>query len=205
MIELYNDDCMNVMAEYPDNHFDLTIVDPPYGNEKASQAPSRIAKYGQIKTANDLKPNEAYFSELFRVSRNQVIWGYNHLSDLLPKTKEFVFWFKHQPVTTYSDGELAWTSFTKTAKCFNYPYYGSINADLNRIHPTQKPVKLYDWLLTNYAEPGQKILDTHLGSGSSAIAAHYFGVDFVGIEIDSDYFNAAKARIDQETKQVALL
>jgi site-specific DNA-methyltransferase (adenine-specific) len=106
-------------------------------------------------------------------------------------------------VTTYSDGELAWTSFKKTAKCFNYPFFGSNGADLNRIHPTQKPVKLYEWLYDNYAEKGQKILDTHLGSGSNAIAAHYAQMgEFVGIELDSDYFNAAKARIEHETKQI---
>ena len=117
-------DCMEFMATLPDNAFDLAIVDPPYGIEKAFSATSRVAKYGQLKTANDLKPNAHYFTELFRVSKNQIIWGYNHLSNMLPSTKEFIFWYKHQPVDTYSDGELAWTSGTKTAKCFDYAYFG---------------------------------------------------------------------------------
>jgi site-specific DNA-methyltransferase (adenine-specific) len=123
---------------------------------------------------------------------------------LLPSTKEFVFWFKHQPVLTYSDGELAWTSFNKTAKCFDFPFFGATGADIQKIHPTQKPVILYQWLLENYAKPGQKILDTHLGSGSSAIAAHYFGVDFVGTELDKDYYDAACKRFELATAQTTL-
>ena len=203
-LNLINDDCMSVMRDYPDNYFDLAIVDPPYGMEnKKGQATSRIKKYGQLKTVNDAKPCDQYIVELMRCSKNQIIWGYNHLSDILPSCREFIFWFKHQPVPTYSDGELAWTSFQKTAKCFNYPFFGSHGADVKRIHPTQKPIKLYEWLYDNYAEKGQKILDTHLGSGSNAIAAHYAEMgEFVGIELDADYFNSAKARIKQETKQV---
>ena len=194
---------MEYMKDQPDNAFNLAIVDPPYGMEnKKGQATSRIKKYGQLETVNNLPPNEKYFIELFRVSKNQIIWGYNHLSDMLPNCREFIFWYKHQPVKTYSDGELAWTSFEKTAKCFDFPFFGNINSDILRIHPTQKPVKLYQWLLTNYAKEGDKILDTHLGSGSSAIAAHYGGFDFVGCELDEDYFKAAKKRIDEETKQV---
>lgn len=122
--EYYNEDCMTGMCRYPDNYFDLAIVDPPYGIEKAFQATSRIAKYGQLETVNDERPTKQFFDELKRVSKNQIVWGFNHLCDLLPPTKEFIFWYKHQPVTTYSDGELAWTSFTKTAKCFDYPYWG---------------------------------------------------------------------------------
>ena len=140
-----NIDCMEYMATLHDNAFDLAIVDPPYGIEKAFSATSRVAKYGQLKTANDLKPSAYYFTELFRVSKNQIIWGYNHLSNMLPSTKEFIFWYKHQPVDTYSDGELAWTSFTKTAKCFDYPFFGTNGSDQDgRIHPTQKPVALYE-------------------------------------------------------------
>ena len=110
------------------------------------------------------------------VSKNQIIWGYNHLSDMLPTCKEFLFWFKHQPVASYADGELAWTSFTKTARCIDLPYIGSYNADKQRIHPTQKPVKLYAWILNNYAQPGMKILDTFGGSMSSMIACHRGGM-----------------------------
>ena len=121
---------------------------------------------------------------------------------MLPSCREFIFWYKNNPVPTYSDGELAWTSFDKTAKCYYLPYFGSHNADLQRIHPTQKPVKLYDWIYDNYAEKGQRILDTHLGSGSNAIAAHYAGMEFVGCELDKDYFNAAVDRFKKETAQI---
>ena len=203
-VELLHGDCMDYMRTLPDKAFDLAIVDPPYGIEKGNKAPSRVQKHGQLNTENDLKPCSKYFSELFRISENQVIWGYNHLSDFLPSTKEFVFWFNHQPIPTYSDGELAWTSFKKTAKCFDYPFFGSTGADIQKIHPKQKPVILYQWLLENYAKPGQKILDTHLGSGSSAIAAHYFGVDFVGIELDPDYYAAACKRFKEATAQTTL-
>ena len=121
----YNMDCMAGMKEFPDKYFDLAIVDPPYGIERfKNNAISRIKKYGDLRTVNDFKPNAEYFSELARVSKNQIIWGYNHLSDMLPPTKEFVFWYKHQPVDSYSDGELAWTSFNKTAKCFDFAYFG---------------------------------------------------------------------------------
>jgi site-specific DNA-methyltransferase (adenine-specific) len=193
---------MEYMATLEDNAFDLAIVDPPYGIEKGFSATSRVAKYGQMKTVNDMKPKHDYFSELERVSANRIVWGWNHMSDMLPPTKEFIFWYKHQPVKTYSDGEIAWTSFDKTAKCFDHPYWGSHNADNKRIHPTQKPIALYKWLLKNYAEPGMRILDTHLGSGSSAIAAHYGGFDFVGCELDPEYYKAACERFDRETRQI---
>ena len=169
---------------------------------KKGQATSRIKKYGQLASVNDYKPTEEYFEHLFRVSKNQIIWGYNHLSDLLPSCREFIFWYKNNPVPTYSDGELAWSSFQKTAKCFNHPYFGAINADVIRIHPTQKPVKLYDWLLSNYAKEGDRILDTHLGSGSSAIAAHYGGFEFVGCELDEDYYKSAVERFGSSTAQI---
>lgn len=120
----YNMDCLEAVRKMKDNEFDLAVVDPPYGvNRFLNNQPTRLNKYGSMQTANDLKPTAQYFKELFRVSKNQIIWGYNHLSDLLPSTKEFIFWYKHQPVDTYSDGELAWTSFDKTAKCFDYPFF----------------------------------------------------------------------------------
>lgn len=205
-IKLLNMDNMEYMATVPDKYFDLAIVDPPYGMEnKKGQATSRIKKYGQLSSVNDWKPTDEYFKELFRVSREQIIWGYNHLSDMLPSCREFLFWYKNNPVPTYSDGELAWTSFQKTSKCINIPYFGAINADIIRIHPTQKPVKLYNWLLTNYAAKGQKILDTHNGSGSHAISAHYYGVgEFVGLEIDDKYFMESIERFKQETAQESL-
>lgn len=200
----YNADCMEALKGYPDKYFDLAVVDPPYGIEKAFSATSRIAKYGQMKTVNDTKPTEEYFRQLFRVSKNQIIWGYNHLSDMLPSTKEFIFWFKHQPVDTYSDGELAWTSFKKTAKCFDFPFFGGVNTESDRFHPTQKPVALYAWIYSKYAKPGDKILDTHLGSGSSRIAAYDANLDFVGYEIDPEYFAKQEERFNRHAAQISL-
>lgn len=198
----YNVDCMEYMRTLPDKAFDLAVVDPPYGIEKGFSATSRIAKYGQMASVNDQKPTQEYFEELFRVSKNQIIFGYNHLSNMLPPTKEFIFWYKHQPVDTYSDGELAWTSLKKTAKCFDYPFFGGTGADKDgRIHPTQKPVALYAWIYSHYARPSDKILDTHLGSGSSRIAAYDAGLDFVGCEIDPDYFKAQEERFKEHTAQ----
>ncbi len=201
---LYNMDCMEGMRQFPDKYFELAIVDPPYGIEKDFKAQSRISKYGQTQTANDLKPNREYFKELFRVSNNQIIWGYNHLSDLLPSCKEFIFWFKHQPVISYADGELAWSSFKKSARCFDYPYFGNINAEDNRIHPMQKPVVLYEWLLKHYAKLGDKILDTHVGSASSLIACHNMGFEYIGFELDPDYFTKATERLEAVRAQQSL-
>ena len=156
----YNMDCLEAMRQMPDKAFDLAVVDPPYGvNRFLNNQPTRLNRYGSMATANDLKPTAEYFQQLFRVSKNQIIWGYNHLSDLLPTTKEFIFWYKHQCVESYSDGELAWTSFTKTAKCFDYPYRGAVGADHDRIHPTQKPVNLYVWIYATYAKKGYNMLD----------------------------------------------
>ena len=201
----YNIDCMEYMRSLPDKAFDLAVVDPPYGIEKGGSATSRIAKYGQMKSVNDQKPNDEYFKQLFRASKNQIIFGYNHISDMLPPTKEFLFWYKHQPVDTYSDGELAWTSFKKTAKCFDFPFFGGCGADKDgRIHPTQKPIALYAWIYSHYAKPGDKILDTHLGSGSSRIAAYDAGLDFVGCEIDPVYFKAQEERFAAHTAQTSL-
>ena len=201
MIELLDICCMEYMKTQPDNAFDLAIVDPEYGNNKGKNAPSRIRK--DMDKANDNPPDEKYFNELFRVSKNQIIWGGNYFK--LPPSRGFIFWYKHQPVNTYADGEFAWTSFDRNCKCFDYPFFGCHGIDKDgKIHPTQKPIVLYNWLLEAYAEKGQRILDTHLGSASSAIAAHYFGVDFVGCEIEGDFYKAAKERFDRETKQIAM-
>ena len=136
---------------------------------------------------------------MLRVSKNQIIWGGNYFVEHLYNSQGWVFWFK-QTGMTFADGELAWTSFQKATRCFKYPMGGGIG----KIHPTQKPVKLYDWILKNYSEKGQKILDTHLGSGSIAIACHYFGCDLVGVEIDEEYYNKAKERVDMLTRQEVL-
>lgn len=200
----YNVDCMEAMKKIPDKYFDLAIVDPPYGIETKGHAQDRFRMGKSLEKVNDAKPSKLYFDELFRVSKNQVIWGYNHLSDFLPSCREFIFWYKHNPVDTYADGELAWTSFNKTAVCFDYPYYGFVNREAGKFHPTQKPVVLYDWILNRYAKQGDKILDTHLGSGSSRIAAYNLEFDFVGFEIDKEYFDLQEKRFQEHTKQYNL-
>ena len=200
-----NRDCLEAMKEFPDKFFDLAVCDPPYSiNRFKNGETSRLRKYGSLKSVNDERPTKEYFDELFRVSKNQIVWGFNHLCDLLPPTTEFIFWYKHQPVETYSDGELAWTSFTKTAKCFDYAYFGNIGADTYRIHPTQKPVALYQWILSKYAKQGDKILDTHLGSGSSRIACYNGGFDFWGYEIDKEYFEKQEQRFENHTAQLRM-
>lgn len=199
-IELLHADCMEYMRGLPDKAFDLAIVDPPYGlGSKVVNSGGRFKRYHNGKGNWDLSvPAEDYFSELERVSKNRIIWGGNYFG--LPPTRCFVIWDKQQPEgVSFASCEYAWTDFDRSAKTF---YMRPQDADIIRIHPTQKPVKLYQWLLKNYAKPGDRILDTHLGSGSSAIAAHYSGFDFVGTELDKDYYNAAAARFNAETKQL---
>ena len=196
MIELLNMDCIDYLKTCKDNEFDLAIVDPPYGIEINKSG--RLGHYGgKGKKWDDEIPQDEYFQELKRVSKDQVIWGANYFK--MQPCKCFIIWDKQQPEgVSFASCEYAWTSFDSSAKT----YYQRPQGDINRIHPTQKPIKLYEWILTKYAKPEMKILDTHLGSGSSAIAAHYFGCDFVGIELDEDYFNAAKERIEQQTAQL---
>jgi site-specific DNA-methyltransferase (adenine-specific) len=201
-IELLNIDCMEYMRGLPDKAFDLAIVDPPYGIERfkdVKQSGNRVEAHFSSGAWNNNEVGDEYFSELFRISIEQIVWGFNHLCDRLPKTQGFVYWHKHQN-GNFSEGELAWCSIGN-GKFYDRPYQKDIG---NKIHPCQKPVQLYEWLLQNYAKQGDKILDTHLGSGSSAIAAHYGGFDFVGCELDTDYFNAAKQRFERETAQLAM-
>ena len=198
-------DNMEVMKTFDDNHFDLAIVDPPYG----IGAGGKSFKNGSSKTEkpyykdvcwDKVRPTEKYFRELRRVSKNQIIWGGNYFSDLLPAFRCFISWDKTIHGNSYADCELAWTSYDKVAR-----YYRENIAQTNsegRIHPTQKSVKLYKWLLKNYAKPGDKILDTHMGSGSIAIACHYSGNPLVACEIDEDYYTAALERIERETRQL---
>ena len=186
-------DCMEGMAAYPDKFFNLCIVDPPYGLEGRvteggnSNSQSRKFRESYRNKKWDTLPDEKYWNELFRVSRNQIVCGSNYFQ--MPPSRGIVFWDKKQRMPTFSSGELIWTSFDKPAKIFEFQ-----STDNNRFHPTQKPVALYEWLLRNYAKPGDKILDTHLGSGSSRIAAYKLGFDFYGFEIDKDYFDAADKR-----------
>jgi site-specific DNA-methyltransferase (adenine-specific) len=197
-------DCMEYMATLPDKAFDLAIVDPPYAWNSGNAFTSRLKKYGDL-SFNDHRPSSQYFSELKRVSSHQIIWGGNYFISDLHDTKCMIFWHKHQPVETYADGEMAWTSFAdKHCAIYDYKYFGAINREIDRFHPNQKPVALYEWLLTNYAKPGQRILDTHLGSGSSAIASNNLGFEMVGCELDEDYYEAACARVEQATKQERL-
>ena len=211
MIELLHTDCMSYMATLPDAAFDLAIVDPPYGIN-ADEVQNIQARNGRVSNGGKWKeykqtkwdaevPNQEYFAELRRVSKNQIVWGGNYYNLHLPGV---VVWYKGKN-GTMKDGELAKCSMN-TFKVFELSRVDAyINCQSVKIHPTQKPVKLYEWLLQQYAQPGMKVLDTHLGSGSAAIAAHYAGVDFVGCEIDADYWSAAKERFEAETRQMALL
>ena len=199
MIELINGDCMEYMRKMKDNEFDLAIVDPPYGIDINSSG--RLGHYGGKGKKWDSKiPDEKYFAELFRVSKNQIIWGGNYFN--MPPTRCFLIWDKEQPEdVSFASCEYAYTSFNKSAKTF---YKRPQNADDYRIHPTQKPVKLYEWLLDNYAKEGDKILDTHLGSGSIAIACHNRKFDLTGYEIDKEYYDAACKRYDFHKRQLTL-
>ena len=210
---IYNQDCMEAMKEMSDNQFDLAIVDPPYGigfgefnrtNKDSFGNRFKANKYKQGDWDNEI-PRDEFFYEVIRVSNNQIIWGGNYFPFLWKKgCRGFIFWYKGNPVPNFSDGELAWTSFNKVAKQFDYRYYGGLEGKTSaskKIHPTQKPVALYEWLLMNYAKEGDKILDTHLGSGSIAIACHNLGFELTGYEIDKEYFEAAKKRIEQHKQQ----
>tara|TARA_R110000782_G_scaffold245934_1_gene332674 strand:- start:49 stop:669 length:621 start_codon:yes stop_codon:yes gene_type:complete len=205
MIEMLNVDCMEYMAGLEDNAFELAIVDPPYGINASNMVmgKGKNKNWGKKRDWDKSIPDDKYFKELFRVSNKQIIWGGNYFD--LPCTGGWIFWDKERGKdVSFADGELAWTSFLNVIKKAPIRYDGFIGADTTRIHPTQKPVKLYEWLLKNYAKEGDRILDTHLGSGSSAIAAHYGGFDFVGCELDIDYFKASQIRFERETAQQAL-
>jgi len=200
-----NEDNMKLMGRYEDNHFDLAIVDPPYGigASEMTMGSGRNKKYTKGKKWDNETPNKEYFNELVRVSKNQIIWGGNYFD--LPLTKSWIFWDKGiYGDCDFADGELAWTSFKKVLRVAQIRYKGFLGADLQRIHPTQKPVKLYKWLLKNYANEGDKILDTHLGSGSIAIACHDLGFELTACELDTDYYNAAIKRIEDHKKQLQL-
>jgi len=193
-VELLHMDCMDYMATLDDNAFELAIVDPPYGRgDVAAHTPRKkggIKNKIHAETTWNIAPDSDYFIELFRVSSNQIIWGANHFTENIPNSRGWIFWDKlYENTFNFSAGELAYTSFDRVLKMFRCSQRCLPSMPLN-IHPTQKPVKLYEWLLANYAKEGDRILDTHLGSGSSAIAAHYGGYDFVGMELDEDYYNA---------------
>ena len=200
---VYNIDCMKGMVEYPDKYFDLAIVDPPYGigNKLVDGGGTRKAKFDNNRNSVkwDQLPKKEYFIELFRVSKNQVIWGSNYFN--LPTTRCNIIWDKIQDFTG-SDFELAWTSFDKASKAFRMSRVEAYST--GKIHPTQKPIALYKWLLDKYAKEGDKILDTHIGSGSSRIAAYDYGFDFIGFELDKDYFEAQEKRFNNHKQQLKL-
>ena len=206
MIEYYNEDCMVGMARYPDKCFDLAIVDPPYGigmdktHLETKSSKSKASEYGEKKW-DENAPNENYFNELIRISKNQVIWGANHFISKIPFDSScWVVWDKDNGGSLHADCELAYTSFETSVRRFKYTWHGMRQENMKtkerRIHPTQKPVALYKWLLKNYAKPGDKILDTHVGSASSLIACYDMGFDAVGFELDEDYYKASKQRLE---------
>jgi site-specific DNA-methyltransferase (adenine-specific) len=202
-INLLNIDCMEYMAGLDENAFDLAIVDPPYGigmdgGNVGYKGNNNFEKKGWDKKA----PSQIFFNELERVAKHRIIWGGNYFA--LPATRCVLVWDKGEGFynRTYAELEMAWTSFDKNARMIKHDPLAKRDY-IGKIHPTQKPISLYDWIFQNYAMPEMRILDTHLGSGSSAIAAHYFGCNFVGCEIDRDYFQAAQKRFDKETRQIA--
>jgi len=205
-LDLRLGDCMDVMKTFPDGHFDLAIVDPPYGIGRAGHALSisknkkkQWHKHYPDKGWDERIPSPKYFAELRRVSSNQIVWGGNYFTAHLPASRCWVLWYKGQRDLSMADGEMAWCSFDQVARQFEL--HRTHLWQEGTIHPTQKPVKLYSWLMEKYAAPGMKVLDTHLGSGSIAIAAHYAGMHLTACEIDADYFAAACARIKTETAQ----
>ena len=213
--ELYNMDCMEGMAQFPDGYFDLAIVDPPYGINIAARGkvgsgdaktPSRTFTPSDWDTA---PPAPSYFTELMRVSKNQIIWGANHFISRIPFDSScWLVWDKQNSTTDFADCELAWTSFKSAVRIFRFTWDGFRQGDMKhketRIHPTQKPVRLYEWVLSKFSKPGYKILDTHTGSASSLIACHRFDLPYIGFEINAEYYTAAKKRIDAETAQLRL-
>lgn len=214
-VELLHIDCMEYMATLPDKAFDLAIVDPPYGirepafrrndkNVKRKKA-TKTKEYNVAVYRQDA-PDDTYFDELFRVIKNQIIWGGNYFG--LRGSRCWIVWDKVTYDAQWADGELAWTSFNSSVRIFQFAWNGMIQGDMKnkeiRIHPTQKPVALYRWILKNFANEGNKILDTHLGSGSNALAAHSMGYDFVGCELDKNYYDAACKRFKEQTMQQTL-
>ena len=204
MITATNEDCMDLLKRTPDKYFELSIVDPPFGIGANKEKEHNGWKSYGVKEWDNKIPNKDYFAELFRVSRNQIVWGGNYMTEFLPPKMCWLMWDKGQRDFSLADGELAWTSFDKALRIFNMPRASAMkDAKDNggKIHATQKPVKLYEWILMNYAKEGDKILDTHRGSASLDIACHNLGFDLVTCELDTDYFNDGNKRLKQHQNQ----
>jgi site-specific DNA-methyltransferase (adenine-specific) len=207
-LTITNEDNMELMARYPDNYFDLAIVDPPYGigidgqKKSINKNPKHNRKEHTQKNWDNAIPTKEYFNELKRVSKNQIIWGANYFTEYLKPTKAWIFWYKGQRDLTMSDGEMAWTSFDTVTRQFELNRASLIAQ--NTFHPTEKPYKLYKWLLDKYAKPSDKILDTHLGSGSIAIACHDYGFELTACELDKEYYDKAVQRIKNHVSQQKL-
>ena len=206
-MKITNECNMELMSRYEDNHFDLAIVDPPYGYGNKETAILNFRMESQEKEWNTA-PNDEYFTELFRVSKNQIIWGGNYFPFIWGfGGRCFIYWHKGNPVPNFADGELAWTSFDKNAVQIDYRYYGNIQGNTSaekKIHPTQKPLQLYERVLMKFAKEGDKILDTHLGSGSIAIACHNLKYDLTACELDKEYFEAAMKRLKRHQQQIQM-
>lgn len=211
----YNMDCMQGMKQFPDKYFDLAIVDPPYGigeNGSKNYTRGKLAKaknYKAFAGMDSAPPSENYFTELFRVSKKQIIWGANHFISKIPYDSScWIVWDKDNGENDFADCELAWTSFNTAVRRITYRWNGMIQQNMKckekRIHPTQKPVALYEWILNKYAKTGDVILDTHVGSASSLIACHNTGHKFVGFELDKYYYDLSKKRLDEEMAQMNL-
>jgi len=201
-MNITNEDNMKLMARYEDNYFDLAIVDPPYGIDAGKMTMgSGKHEFVKGKDWDSSAPNDEYFKELFRVSKNQIIWGGNYFK--LPLNNNWLIWDKLNPNLSFSEAELAWCSIKNNIRIFKrlstLPDY-----DGKKQHPTQKPIKLYEWILLKYAKQRNKILDTHLGSGSIAIACHNLGFDLTACELDTDYYNTAIKRIQQHKQQIRM-
>ena len=197
----YNMDCLEAMREFPDKFFQIACVDPPYGlGSSVVNSSGRFKRYENKNGNWDMNiPTQEYFDELFRISKNQIIWGGNYFP--LKPTRCYLIWDKMQPQgVTFASSELAWTSFDSVVKTF----YHRTQGQEGRFHPTAKPIALYTWLLQNYAHRGDKILDTHVGSASSLIACHRMGFEYWGFELDADYYKAASERLEKEKATVPL-
>ena len=206
---VFNEDCVQGLKRFADKYFDLAIVDPPYGIERfknVTTTPSskdvHAKRFQRMETVNNDKPSDEYWSELFRVSKNQIVWGANNFE--LPPSEYFLCWNKEQAMPNFATLEYAWVSMglKKPAKLFTYSIHKHNQVD--KVHPTQKPIPLYDWILMHYAKEGDLILDTHVGSGSSRIACHKAGLQFIGFEIDKDYYEAQEKRFKNFTAQQRL-